>query len=86
MSYRPDFEADSLLDADAVQVGVPHDVLVGELLGLCDEFFRTHASGQTRAELQRFLAARGYTTADALGWFIDMLCFTATPSRSCEAP
>jgi hypothetical protein len=57
---------------------VSHAVLIGELLGLCDGFFRS-ASPVVHAELRAFLISRGLHPGTALGWFIDVLSLTAAP-------
>jgi hypothetical protein len=49
----------------------------GEVLGLCDEFFRSHASPAVHAELRRFLTDLGHHPVAGLGAFLDKLSFTA---------
>lgn len=48
-----------------------------ELLKLCDEFFRCHASPQVHAELSTFLTARGHHPTTSPDWFIDAVGFAA---------
>jgi hypothetical protein len=55
---------------------VPREVLIGELLGLCDGFFRS-AGPVVRAEMLAFLVSRGLPPSTALGWFVDVLSLTA---------
>jgi hypothetical protein len=49
----------------------------GEVLGLCDEFFRSHASPAVHAELRRFLTDLGHHPVAGLGAFLNKLSFTA---------
>lgn len=49
----------------------------GEVLGLCDEFFRSHASPAVHAELRRFLTDLGHHPVAGLGAFLDKLSFAA---------
>lgn len=56
--------------------GVPRQVLIAELLELCDGFFAT-AGPAVHAELDEFLISRGLHSGAALGWFRDVLCWTA---------
>lgn len=62
-------------DAGAV-VEVPRQVLVAELLELCDGFFAV-AGPVVRVELEQFLISRGLHPGTALGWFHDVLTLTA---------
>jgi len=67
---------------DAMIIGTPREDTTAELLGLCEEFFRCHASPQTHAELREFLTSRGYHPVTGLGGFIDALGFAALPASS----
>lgn len=49
------------------------DDVVDELLELCDEFLRRHASPEVHAELRAFLADRGHHHVTGLGAFLDAL-------------
>ena len=62
---------DSVLDDTAGQT------TTAELLGLCDEFFRCHASPIVHAELRQFLTHRGQHPIAGHGAFIDRLGFAA---------
>ena len=53
---------------------------VGELLNLCDEFFRA-ASPRVHAELRHFLTAHGHHPQAGLNTFIDLLSFTAQAAQ-----
>jgi hypothetical protein len=48
----------------------------GEVLGLCDEFFRSHASPAVLAELRRFLTGVGHHPVAGLGAFLTRLSST----------
>ena len=45
----------------------------GEVLGLCDEFFRSHASPAVLAELRRFLTELGHHPVAGMGAFLTKL-------------
>ncbi|OLT19311.1 hypothetical protein BJF78_11210 [Pseudonocardia sp. CNS-139] len=49
----------------------------GEVLGLCDEFFRSHASPAVHAELRGFLTGLGHHPVAGLGAFLAELSSTA---------
>jgi hypothetical protein len=49
----------------------------GEVLGLCDEFFRSHASPAVHAELRRFLTDLGHHPVAGLGGFLIQLSAAA---------
>jgi hypothetical protein len=49
---------------------------VGEVLGLCDEFFRSHASPAVLAELRQFLTGAGHHPVAGLGAFLTRLSST----------
>ncbi|MBN9098229.1 MAG: hypothetical protein J0I49_08985 [Pseudonocardia sp.] len=66
-------------DAGAMD-GVPRQVLIAELLDLCDGFFAT-AGLVVHAELDEFLISRGLHPRTALGWFCDVLSWTAAAER-----
>jgi hypothetical protein len=66
-------------DAGAV-VEVPREVVIAELLGLCDGFVRS-AGPVVRAELLAFLISRGLSPGTALGWFVDVLSMTAAAAE-----
>jgi hypothetical protein len=77
MMPRPDDPSHEVSEPDLGAVTeVPHEVLIGELLGLCDGFFRS-ASPVVRAELRAFLISRGLHPGTALEWFVDVLSLTA---------
>lgn len=57
-------------------VGVPRQVLITELLELCDGFF-AFAGPVVRLELAGFLVSRGLHPGTALGWFCDVLSLAA---------
>jgi|tagenome__1003787_1003787.scaffolds.fasta_scaffold20450213_1 hypothetical protein len=46
---------------------------VGEVLGLCDEFFRSHAGPAVLAELRQFLTDEGHHPVAGLGAFLTRL-------------
>jgi hypothetical protein len=74
---RPDDRSHEVSEPDlGAVVEVPREVLIGELLGLCDGFFRV-AGPVVRAELLAFLVSRGLHPGTALGWFADVLSLTA---------
>lgn len=55
---RPDDSSHEVSEPDVGSiVGVPREVLIGELLGLCDGFFRS-AGPVVRTELLTFLVTR----------------------------
>ncbi len=49
----------------------------GEVIGVCDEFFRSHASPAVHAELRRFLTDVGHHPVAGLGGFLSKLSSTA---------
>lgn len=67
-TLRPD-EIDEI---EALRVGEP----AGKVLGLCDEFFRSHASPGVLAELRRFLTELGQHPVAGLGAFLTELSST----------
>jgi hypothetical protein len=78
MMRRPDDTSHEVSEPDVGAVAeVPREILIGELLGLCDGFFRS-AGPVVRAELLAFLISRGLHPGTALGWFVDVLSLTAS--------
>lgn len=77
MAYQPEPQrprTDDTVDLDeALVIGGA----AGEVLGLCDEFFRSHASPAVHAELRGFLTNSGHHPVAGLGAFLDKLSFTA---------
>jgi hypothetical protein len=57
--------------------GAAHEGSLAELLSLCDEFFRCHASPAVHAELRQFLTARGHHPIAGHSAFTDSLGFAA---------
>jgi hypothetical protein len=58
---------------------------LAEFLDICDEFFR-HATGIVHDELRYFPTSRGYHPHTCLGWFLDVLQFTAHNHRAATTP
>jgi hypothetical protein len=76
MAYRPERQPwpDDTDDTDeALMTGGS----AGEVLGLCDEFFRSHASPAVHTELREFLTDLGRHPVAGLGAFLAKLTFTA---------
>ena len=77
MTRRPPGLFDGVSEPDVgAAVEVPRQVLIAELLQLCDGFFAA-AGPVVRVELQDFLISCGLHPAAALGWFYDVLSLTA---------
>lgn len=70
---RPPWPHDSVGTGEASVIGDP----TGEVLGLCDEFFRSHASPAVHAELRRFLTDLGHHPVAGLGGFLTELSVAA---------
>lgn len=68
----PPDEIDDTNDTDALVIGGS----AGEVLGLCDEFFRSHASPTVLAELRRFLTKLGHHPVAGLDAFLTRLSST----------
>lgn len=75
---RPSCPDESIDTDEALLIGGS----AGEVLGLCDEFFRSHASPAVHAELRGFLTDLGHHPVAGLGAFLDKLSFTALHADS----
>lgn len=77
MAWSPQDLSHEVPEPDAGAVfEVPRRVLIAELLELCDGFFAA-AGPVVRTELDEFLVSRGLHPGTALGWFYDVLSWTA---------
>jgi hypothetical protein len=77
MDEQPEPEPWWADDAGGTSVAPVTGRPAGELLGLCDEFFRSHASPDTLAELRRFLTGAGHHPVAGLGAFLTRLSSAA---------
>lgn len=68
---------DTTDDPDAIDDAAEIGGAAGRMLGLCDEFFRSHAGPAVLAELRRFLTDAGQHPVAGLGAFLAELGFLA---------
>jgi hypothetical protein len=77
MAYQPEPQSPWPDDTDDTDEALVIGRSAGEVLGLCDEFFRSHASPAVHAELRGFLTDQGHHPVAGLGAFLTKLSFTA---------
>lgn len=73
MADRPEPRRPWPEDTEAADEALVVGGSAGEVLGLCDEFFRSHASAVVHAELRGFLTELGYHPVSGLGAFLAKL-------------
>ena len=77
MAYQPEPQPPWPDNSDGTDEALVIGGSTGEVLGLRDEFFRSHAGPVVHAELRRFLTELGHHPVVGLGAFLDQLSFTA---------